>query len=241
MYQFDFSVLLRDDLATRLVSGFWVTLQLAGYALVASLAIGLIVGTLRWANWRLLRLPLWLYIEFARNTPALVQLLFWYFSFTFIFPPWVVFAVRDLGFEFVACVLALSLYHGAFMSEVVRAGLTAISKGQYDASRALGLGFWQMMGSVIWPQAIRVALPPLVNETVSLVKNTPLGMAIGVLELTYQAKYIDSLYFRGVEALMVVTVVYLVLCLMLNEVGQYLSRRLSRHTGGHRELASSLD
>src|SRR5262249_45178337 len=154
----------------------------------------------------------WLYIEIARNTPPVVQILFWYFSASYILPRPAFLVLRNLGYEFTAVVIALAIYHGAFFAELVRAGLNAVPRGQLEAARALGLGLVQTLRKILFPQAIRILVPPLLNEATALIKNTSLAMAIGVVELTYQYRSIDNFLFRGIEALTAVTVIYLMLC-----------------------------
>ena len=216
-----------------ILSGFGMTCALVCASLICALLIGLVVGTARWTNLPILRQVTKLYIEIARNTPPLVQILFWYFSASVVLPAWAVVRLRDIGFEFSAAVIALSLYHGAFMAEVYRAGLNSLGTGQFEAGRALGLSFRQVMTRVAFPQVVRVATPAMLNEVVALVKSTSLALAIGVAELTYQYKYIDNFQFRGTEALVIVTCLYLVLCLSLSMLGRHLATRLhrARHSG----------
>jgi polar amino acid transport system permease protein len=228
MYELNFDALSGEGYQ-RLFDGFLVTCHLAAWSLLFALCVGVVFGIVRWLNFRYLEPACWLYIEFARNTPPLVQILFWYFSASFFLPDWLFMHMRDVGYEFSAAVVAFTIYHGAFMAEVIRAGLNSVDKGQYDASRALGLGFFQRMGSIILPQAIRVIIPPMINETVALVKNTSLALAVGVTEIAYQYKYIDTYWFRGIEALLIATGMYLTLCLTISGLGTLLSRRLSRH------------
>lgn len=239
-YRFDWSV-LSSPYGLGLIDGTWVTLRLVFWSMSFALVLGLVFGTMRWAGGRALEPICWLYVEFTRNTPALVQILFWYFSITYVLPQWSIQIVRGIGFEFVAVVVALSLYHGAFIAEVVRAGLNAIDRGQYEASAALGLGFFETLRWVILPQALRVVLPPLTNETVSLIKNTSLGMAVGVADVAYHAKYIDAYTFRAVEALCAATLIYLVLCLGMSGVGYLASRALSKGGARRHELGLGLD
>jgi len=130
--------------------------------------------------------------------------------------------------------VALAIYHGAFIAEVVRAGLNSVPKGQFDGARALGLGFGQSLRRIIMPQALRITIPPLVNESVAIIKNTSLAMAIGVTELTYQYKHIDIFAFRGVEALAAVTVIYMILCTLAAGLGHLMNVRLSRHVMARR-------
>ncbi|MEJ0068189.1 MAG: amino acid ABC transporter permease [Pseudomonadota bacterium] len=227
MYQFDWSI-LAGDAGTLLLKGALVTLELAGLSLVLALLLGFLFGVLRWSEIKPLRPVCWFYVEFIRNTPPLVQILFWYFSATIILPSGALLALRDYGFEFVAAVFALGLYHGSFIAEIVRGGLNAIPRGQYEAAQAIGFSLPQSVRYILLPQLLRIIAPTLVNETVSLIKNTSLALAVGVADITYQARYIDYASFRGVEALMVVTAFYLVLCATIAGFGHLLQRRLSR-------------
>jgi polar amino acid transport system permease protein len=224
----DWSILW-GEAGLLILRGLLTTLQLSAWVLALAFLLGLLFGTLRWIGLKATEPLCWLYVEFARNTPPVVQILFWYFSASYILPGWLFLQLRDVGYEFGAAVLALALYHGAFVAEVVRAGLNSVPAGQFDGARALGLGFVQSLRQIILPQAVRITLPPLVNEAVSMIKNTSLAMAIGVTELTYQYQHIDIFDFRGVEALAAVTVIYVLLCTLTAGVGQLLGARLSRH------------
>jgi polar amino acid transport system permease protein len=210
-----------------LLKGLLLTLQLAAWSLIFAVAIGLVFGVLRWARVPLAGPICWLYLEIARTVPPLVQLLFWYFSAIYIFPTDVYDYMRHSGYEFAAAVAALTIYHGTFFAEIFRAGLNSVPKGQFEAARTVGLSFGETMWFVAFPQALRVIIPPLTNEAVGLVKNTSLAMAIGVTEITHSAKTIDSQAFRGVEALMAATVLYLVICIGLSGLGQLASAWLS--------------
>jgi polar amino acid transport system permease protein len=231
----DWSILW-GDAGLLILQGLVVTLQLSAWVLALAFVLGLAFGTMRWIGLRVMEPICWFYVEFARNTPPVVQLLFWYFSASYILPGWLFLQLRDFGYEFGAAVVALAIYHGAFIAEVVRAGLNSVPKGQFEGARALGLGPLQSLRRIVMPQALRITIPPLVNESVAIIKNTSLAMAIGVTELTYQYKHIDIFAFRGVEALAAVTVVYMVLCTLAAGFGHLLSVRLSRHLTARRGL-----
>jgi polar amino acid transport system permease protein len=224
----DFSILWGEP-GLLILQGLGMTLKLSAWSLLFAFLIGLVFGIVRWLGFRLLEPLCWLYVEFSRNTPPVVQILFWYFSASYILPSWMFLQLRDFGYEFGAAVLALAIYHGAFIAEVIRAGLNSIHKGQFEAARALGLGMPQGLRYVVLPQAVRVIVPLLINEATALIKNTSLAMAIGVIELTYQYKHIDGFMFRGVEALTAITFIYMILCLLTAGVGAALNRYLSRH------------
>jgi polar amino acid transport system permease protein len=144
--------------------------------------------------------------------------------------------MRDVGYQFAAAAFALSIYHAAFVAETVRAGLNSVSQGQTEAARSLGLKFIQRMAYVILPQAIPTLVPPLTNEAVSLTKNTSLAMAIGVAEMAYQTKYIDTYTFRGVEVLMASSLLYVVVCIAIEVCGMVINRLFSRHVVTRREM-----
>jgi polar amino acid transport system permease protein len=239
-YEFDWSILW-GEWGLRLLDGLWVTVQLAAVSLVLSLALGVVFGVARWSEVRVLRPLCWAYVELARNVPPLVQILFWYFSAKLILPAPVFLWLRNVGYEFAAAAVALTLYHGAFVAEIVRAGFAAIPRGQFDAARSLGLRFLPMVRLVVLPQVVRIVVPPLTNEAAGLVKNTSLALAIGVAEIAYQTKYIDTYTFRGVEALSAATVLYLVLCLAMSGLGKLASDRFSRHTVSGHAVGTGLD
>ena len=220
----DWSVLWGPN-GLLILKGLLDTIELSAVSLLGALVLGLFFGTLRWLRLKTAEPICRLYVELSRNTPPVVQILFWYFSASVLLPEPLFFALRDVGYEFGAAVVALSFYHGGFLSEIVRAGLDAIPKGQLEAARSLGQSFPQAFRHVLLPQALRQLAPALVSEGASLIKNSSLGMAVGVAELTYQYKYIDNFQFRGVEALTAVTAIYFVLCLSVAGFGKLVSRR----------------
>src|SRR6185437_4484577 len=144
MYHFDWSVLWGES-GIRMLDGLYVTVKLVSLTLAFALCIGLVVGTARWLGKWYIEPVCWVYIESARNTPPLVQILFWYFSVSYLLPQSIFMYMRNTGYEFTAAVVALSIYHGAFVAETIRAGLNSVSQGQIQAARALGLNFGQRM------------------------------------------------------------------------------------------------
>jgi polar amino acid transport system permease protein len=227
----DWSILW-GEAGALLWQGLLVTLQLSFWSLLFATALGVVFGVVRWVGWRWTEPVCWLYVELARNTPPLVQILFWYFSASAVLPAWLFLQLRHVGYEFGAAVVALSIYHGGFIAEVVRAGLRSVPAGQLEAARALGLGFPQALSRVVLPQAARIAVPPLVNEATALIKNTSLAMAVGVAELTFQYRQIDNFQFRGVEALTAITLIYLLLCLATAGAGRLVTAALSSSSRG---------
>lgn len=241
MYQFDWSVLFAADHGRRLIDGTFVTLRLlAGAGIIATL-LGFLFGVARWRGGRILRHCSTVYVEFVRNTPPLVQILFWYFSASYVLPASVLAWLQSIGLEFGAAAFALGVYHGAFFAEILRAGLQSVPIGQFEAAMSLGLSFSQALRSVVLPQVLRIVVPPVTSEVVGLTKNTSLAIAIGVTEITYQARYIDVYTFRAIEALTASTILYLGLCLGITALGRSLDARIATRRRTDYALASHLD
>ncbi len=157
-----------------------------------------------------------IYTEFFRNTPLLVQIFFWYFGSDGLLPRFALDWLYDHDFEFAAGVIALTVYTSAFIAEEIRSGINSIPRTQLEASRACGLSFVQAMRYVILPQAFRIIIPPLISQALNLLKNSALCMTIGVAELLYMAKQIESYSFRAFEAMSVATLIYLSISLVVS-------------------------
>lgn len=214
-YDFDFGVVLSGEYGQALIDGTLVTLQLSALSLVLALVLGVAVAVCRMAPFKPLNWLAAAYVEFVRNTPLLVQMLFWYFGATQILPADLNDWLYAGNFEFAAAAIALTMYTAAFISEDVRSGMRSIPREQTEAARASGMTFLQAMGFVILPQALRVTVPPLVNQALNLTKNSSLAMAIGVAELTYRTREIESFSFKTFEAFAACTTIYLVLSLLI--------------------------
>ena len=165
------------------------------------------------------------YVSYHRNVPTLVQLMLWYFGIASLLPdPAAVLAQRSQR-RGVFAIIALGLCQAAYFSEDLRSGLRAVPTGQGEAARALGHGYVGAMRYVLMPQAVRNALPALVNHSVSLFKNSSLAMAIGVAELTHAVKEVENQSFRTFETYLIATIAYLVCSLAIMAVGALLQRR----------------
>lgn len=185
---------------------------------------GLVLGLLAALGKASRVLPLrWLcsfYIWIFRGTPLLVQIFFVYFALPVIAKnsgsPMIEEALRMT--EFTAAVLALSLNVGAYNAEAFRAGLQAVPKGQFEASRSLGLGRWHTLVDITFPQAFKVALPPLVSNVVALLKDTSLAYNIGVLELVNAGQRVQSRTFDPVPILITTALLYLIMTTLLTKI-----------------------
>jgi polar amino acid transport system permease protein len=187
-----------------LFAGFVGTVVLSIAAIVTGTILGLLVAVLRTAHIRGLGVPLRIYLEVFRGSPLLVQMLFIYFGAAY------------LGLRFVetftAALIALTLYEGALISEIFRAGIEAVPKGQREASRSLGLSRVQIERYVILPQTVTIVLPPLVGQYIGLVKDTALAAAIGYFELVREGQAIIDRIGMPIEVFAVVSVIYFVIC-----------------------------
>ena len=214
-YQFDWSIVTSGKYFEWLVSGCKVTLQLSAISIVLAFVLGLVIAIMRMSQNRPVRWFALAYLEFFRNTPLLVQIFFWYFGSYKILPTAVNDWLNSTNFEFAAAVIALTIYTSAFIAEDIRSGVLAIPKEQMEAARSAGFSYLRSMQYIILPQAVRLTVPPLVNQFLNLAKNSSLAMTIGVMELTYQARQVESYTFKGFEAFTAATVVYVAISLVI--------------------------
>ncbi len=177
-----------------------VTLELSVVALIFSVLIGIGVAYARLSPHQAVSGAASAYVEFVRNIPLLLIMFFIYFGLP---------AFQVTLTERLSAVLALSLYSGAYMTEIFRAGILAIGRGQVEAGQALGLTGFQISRTVVLPQAFRVVLPSLGNQFISLIKDSSLAVAISVRELTYAAVRINDISWRIVEVYSVIAAMYL--------------------------------
>ncbi|RKP49674.1 amino acid ABC transporter permease [Pararobbsia silviterrae] len=206
-----------------ILHGFAMTLMLSIGASIAATALGFGLALARNARARLPSRAAALYVLIFRNSPLLVQLLFWYFGVAALLPQDVMawlnaphaVALDGLrlawpSFECVAGWVGLTCYTTAFVGEEFRAGIRGVAAGQYDAAAALGLTPWATFRHVIVPQAIRIAMPPLAGQYMNVVKNSSLTMALGFAELSYMSRQVDTETFKTFEAFGAATVLYIV-------------------------------
>jgi len=205
------------------------------------MAIGIALGTLL-AVMRLSPNPLvssasWLYIWFFRGTPVLVQILFWY-NIAALYPRiplGIPFAPEFTSFDastvitpFIAGMLALGLNEGAYMAEIVRAGMISVDEGQTEAAQALGMTRIMTMRRIVLPQAMRVIVPPTGNETISMLKTTSLVSFIATNDLLYSVQLIYSRTYQTIPLLLVASIWYLIVTTVLSIGQYYLERRFGR-------------
>ena len=226
-YKLDWSVLWSGQSGVWLLQGLMTTIEIAILGWLLAAALGILSGALRTVPITIFRCLATGYVEFFRNVPLLVWMFFWYFGV----PPLLPHAARDWlfehGAEFWAAVLALGVYHGARFSEVIRAGIQSIPKTQFEAALSTGLTIAQAYRLIILPIAIRLIIPPITNETLNLIKNSSVALTIGVAELTFQIRQIETYTAKAFEALAAGTLIYLMLCLTLAFLMTRIERRVA--------------
>jgi polar amino acid transport system permease protein len=198
-----------------LLKGLFVTLQITAVGLVVASAFGLVTALMRLSNSILARMLARLYLELIRNTPLLVQLFFIYF----VLSP--VLAISG----FTSAVLALSLFEGAYASEIIRAGILSIHRGQWEAAFSIGLNTWRTYRLVILPQALRSIAPPLTGQAISLIKDSALVSTIAIYDLTMQGQTIVAETYLVFEIWFTVAAIYLVITLSLSFTVAFMETR----------------
>lgn len=215
-YDFDWKLVLTGEYGQWIIDGLIVTLKLSSISIVFAMLVGTMIAVFRLTKFKPLEWFAIAYTEFFRNTPLLIQIFFWYFGSYSILPEGVNNWLYDHDFEFAAGVISLTIYTSAFIAEEIRSGIFSIPKTQLESSRACGLSFIQAMRYVILPQAFRIIIPPLISQFLNLIKNSSLAMTIGVMELTYMARQIESYSFHGFEAFTVSTLIYISISIIVS-------------------------
>jgi glutamate/aspartate transport system permease protein len=211
-YDFDWSVLWRHPYGMWLVKGLALTIGIGIAAWIIALALGITIGTLRVTNSRILRFIGALYVETLRNIPLLVQMFFWFYAGPMLFGETLGREINRIsGLNVYVAIFGLGLYTASRIAEHMRAGFASIGRDQYQAVLSTGMTRMQMYRHVIIPYALRLIMPPLTTEFLTVFKNTSIAMTIGVAELTFQSYQIDAETFHGLEATTGAMVIYLLL------------------------------
>jgi polar amino acid transport system permease protein len=221
----DFSIFTRGEYPQWILNGVITMLELTALAWLLACVLAITLAVLRMSGNRVGKLIAIVYVEYHQNVPLLVQIFIWYFGVPSLLPQETQQWINSLGSEFIYALMAIGMCMGAYMAEDLRGGIRAIPASQLEASRALGLSYLQAARKIILPQAIRIALPTLVNHTVLLFKNTSLAMTVGVIELTYVTKEIESQSFQTIEIYLFTTAVYLGISILIMALGEQLERR----------------
>lgn len=203
------------------LGGVTMTIMIAVSCLAASLPIALLIAICRTSPFGILRWPAFAVVQFVRGMP-LLMLIFWAY---FLLPALTHVTVSGV----VTLICALIVYQAAYLSEVIRSGIEAIPRGQFEAARALGLGYVTSLRRVIVPQALYNVLPSMLSEFISTIKETSLGYVIGVQELTFAANQVNSqLLTQPLQVYLLLAATYFVICFALTRTVRYLETRLNR-------------
>jgi general L-amino acid transport system permease protein len=229
-----------DTYNYALLVGLINSLRIAIMSILLTTIVGITAGISRLSDNWLVRKISFVYVEIFRNTPLLLQLLFWYFAIFLSFPkaenkisflgfanfsqngiefPWF-----TLSPEFSSLLLGLTFYTGAFIAEIVRGGIKSVPQGQWEAATSLGLKPGLAMQLVIFPQALRVIIPPLTSQYLSLTKNSSLAIAIGYPDIYFVASTTFNQTGKAVEVMLLIMITYLILSLVISLIMNLFNR-----------------
>ncbi|WP_312110134.1 amino acid ABC transporter permease [Brevibacillus reuszeri] len=206
-----------------LLNGAWLTIQLCFFSLLIGGAIGIIVGLGSASKNKLANFLSSLYIRLVRGVPLLMIIFLIYFALPML----------HIGINFskgFSAVMALSIYAGAYLGEIVRGGILSVPKGQFEAADALGMTTIQKFRHVIIPQAMKFIIPPGIGFFIALIKDSSLVSIIGYIDLTKAGKVVSSLTFNPIASFLAVAAVYFVLCFGLSKASYYYEKRFLRST-----------
>lgn len=229
-----------------LLQGLFTTVKLSIWGMLLAGVLGLVIGILRTSKRLFFKLCARTYVELIRNTPPLVLVFIFYFFVSDQLLPaigadifvrslsdqWTerlayIATTPDLFIPFLSGVITIGLFQSAYITEIVRAGIEAIDEGQWDASKALGLGYFQQLRLIILPQALRIMLPPLANEFINTIKYSSIVSIISIQELTFQGLQVMSSTQVTIEVWLTITAMYLIICLSLSMLVNHLEQRLN--------------
>ena len=213
--QFNFDLVVNSF--PLLLVGAGVTIKITALSVALGVVIGLFVGIARISRIKILRVLAAIYVDFFRGTPLLVQIFLFYFAVPVI--------TGQRIDPYVAAVGSCGINSGAYIAEIVRAGIQSIDKGQMEAGRSLGMTWVQTMRYIIVPQAFKRVIPPLGNEFIALLKDSSLVSVIGFEELTRRGQLIIAKTYGSLEIWISVAVIYLAMTLTISRFVAYLERR----------------
>jgi polar amino acid transport system permease protein len=213
-----------------LLRGWLTTLWVSLLVSASATALGVVVAAGRSSSNATWLRATGAYVSLFRNTPLLVQLFFWYFGAPAVLPEaareWL-YAGHVLSFELLSALVGLTLYAAAYVGEDIRSGIRGVPLGQTLAASALGFTQAQVLAQVVLPQALRIALPPLLGQYMNIVKNTSLAMAVGLVELSYASRQVEAETFKTFQAFGFATLLYIVTIGAIELLAAWAARRQS--------------
>ena len=215
-YTFHFEVF--ETYWTWIAKGLWITIYISMISMIFALIIGLFISILRLSKIYILVLISRTYIEFFRGIPLFVFIIWLYYGLAM---------VSGINFDpITAGIICLSMQHGGYLAEIYRAGIQAVAKGQWEASFSLGFSIINTFIRIIFPQAVKIIIPPTANMFIGMLKDSALVSIIGVNELMRQSQIATSLTFRPFEFYTVTALIYIILTLGLSQVAKFLELRM---------------
>lgn len=235
--RFGWSIVRQYLFSPLIVRGALVTLELTVVSMLVGVFLGILIAIMRLSKSRMISGVAWFYAWIFRGTPVLVQIYFWFFIAALyphitlgipFGPGFVTINLNSVLGAFWAAALALSLNEGAYMSEIVRAGIISVDEGQVEAAQSLGMRYTMALRRIVLPQAMRLIIPPTGNETISMLKTSSLASVIAVNELTHIANNISAQNYKTIELLIVASIWYLAMTTVLSIGQYYLERHFAR-------------
>jgi len=210
--------LLKDNFPS-LISGLWVTIEIAVISLILAVILGIILGICSISTSKILKGIATVYIGIIRGTPLMIQALFLFFG---------VGQALNIRFDpMVAATITLTINASAYMAEIFRGGIQAIDNGQMEAARSLGLTYSKTMRKVILPQAVKIMIPSILNQFIVTLKDTSILSVISIRELTATGQIIIARNYKALEMYAIVACMYLILITILTLVSSYIERKIS--------------
>jgi len=206
-----------------ILSGLWLTIEFSIIAIILEVIFGLIFALMRLSKLSILRGISTVYVEIFRSTPLLVQLFFIVLGLPAVLP------VNDwfgqTNYPLIAAAITIGLNEGAYVTEIIRAGILGVDRGQREAAESIGMTGFQTMRYIILPQAFKRMIPPLVNQAAQTIKDTSLLAPVGVIELVYKAQTVISETYKAFQIWTVVAVLYFIVIFAVSKFAAYLERR----------------
>lgn len=203
-----------------LLQGTLVSLQIAFCSSLIGFVFGTVLGFLQNSSHQFLRWLIMAYVTLFRGTPMIIQIPFLYYL------------LPAIGIQFslvTTAIIAIGLNSAAYISQTIRAGIASVSKGQIEAAQVLGLTHWQTIRFLVLPQALRIVIPALLNECITLIKDSSLASTIGVVELFKQGTIIISRTYNAIPVYCMIALIYLTLTSIISIFAHYLQKRITRH------------
>ena len=237
---FDFDV-IRRSLGYLFFDGMTFTLTLTGLGALGGLIFGTLIALMRLSGFKLLGRVAGLYVDLMRSLPLVLVIFWFYFLVPYIWQ-WLTGSSRPVHVgAFTSSLVTFILFEAAYFSEIMRAGIQSISRGQVFASQALGMTYWQTMGYVVLPQAFRIVLPNLLTGLVSLLKDSTLGYVVSYGELMQQGKELVAYYHYMIQTYLVIALIYVLINWLLTRLAAYLQVRMGTRKAAAAPVAVDLE